>query len=96
MERPFGLKVPAALQAHFDAFFAADPIRMALCFCPDARLRDDQHPEGLLGREAIREHYRAFFTQVDQFELLRVRFLALGQDHLSVSELALGLSLIHI
>lgn len=90
MERPFGLKVPAALKPHFDAFFAADPVRIAACFSEDACLRDQQHPEGLIGREAIRLHYQAFFAQAAEFELLRVRFLALGQDHMSVSELALG------
>ncbi len=90
MERPFGLKVPPALQAHYDAFFAADPMRMAACFCVDACLRDDFHPEWIHGREAIHTHFQEFFAQVGEFELLRVRFLNLGVDHLSISELALG------
>jgi len=45
---------------------------------------------GLHGRDAIQAHYQAFFSQVAQFELLRVRFLALGEEHLAVAELALG------
>lgn len=90
MERPFGLKVPAALRPHYDAFFAADPERMADCFTADACLRDNQHPEGLHGRQAIQLHYQEFFAHAAEFELLRVRFLTLGGDHFSVSELALG------
>ena len=90
MERPFGLKVPAALRPHFDAFFAADPDRLAACFTADGCVRTLQNPEGMHGRDAIRGHYRAFFAESAQFELLRVRFLTLGRDFLSVSELALG------
>lgn len=89
MEHPFGMKVPPALEAYYQAWLAKDAAAVAACFTPDAEFHLPDREGAMVGPGPIQAFFEAFFAENEGLEHHRSRFFTAPGQVLSVSELTL-------